>query len=178
MRTLCVAIITLVLLISSTGAVAATMNKEEIPAASVAGTVTDNAATEDEGRVHFEQTVDWSDSRLPPTLEIEGAWYLYGDVTAALERLEAGVSEEDAFEGDVVMVVEMAVRLDGPEGSWQGTGRRIEAGADHYSYYVLSGHDAYEGFHALLRGTPGNDAEGPWDEAYEGWIIESELPPG
>jgi acyl transferase domain-containing protein len=29
----------------------------------------------------------------------------------------------------------------------------------------------------LLRGTPGHDANGPWDELYEGWIIESRLPP-
>jgi hypothetical protein len=181
MRTSCVAIITLVLLIGSAGVVAATMNKEEIPATFVTGTVIDDAATEDEGRVVYEQTVDWSDSRLPSTLQVEGAWYLYGDVTAALERIDAGESEDDAFASGVVMVVEMNVLLDGDEGSWRGTGRGIEQGAEtdpdrRYSYYVLSGDGAYEGFHALLRGTPGHDADGPWDEEYEGWIIESPLP--
>ena len=45
----------------------------------VTGTVIDDAATEDEGRVVYEQTVDWSDLRLPSTLQVEGAWYLYGD---------------------------------------------------------------------------------------------------
>jgi len=177
MRTWCVAVIALVLLISPTSAVAAPMNKEEIPATFVTGTVIDDTAMEDEGRVVYEQTVDWSDPRLPPTLRVEAAWYVYGDVAAALERLDAGESEDDAFASGVVMVLEMNALLDGADGSWQGTGRAVEAGDDRYSYYVLTGDGAYEGFHALLRGTPGHDTDAPWDEAYEGWIIESALPP-
>ena len=177
MRTSCVVAIALVLFIGSTGAVAAPMNKEEIPATFVTGTVINDTAMEDEGRVVYEQTVDWSDPRLPPTLRVEAAWYVYGDVAAALERLDAGESEDDAFASGVVMVVEMNALLDGADGSWQGTGRAVEAGDDRYSYYVLTGDGAYEGFHALLRGTPGHDTDAPWDEAYEGWIIESALPP-
>jgi hypothetical protein len=176
MRTSFVAIISLVLIIGSTSAVMAQLNKDEVPAAFVTGYVTVDNAVEDEGHVVYEQTVDWSDPRLPPTLKVEGAWYLYGDVTTALERIDAGESEDDAWATGVVMVVEVNVLLDGDEGSWQGTGRGIEAD-DRYSYYVLEGDDAYEGMHVLLRGTPGHDANGPWDELYEGWIIETKLPP-
>jgi hypothetical protein len=80
------------------------------------------------------------------------------------------------------MVVEMNVLLDGAEGSWHGTGRAIEQGAGtdpdrRHSTYVLEGEGAYEGMHALLRGVPGHDANGPWDEQYEGWIIEGPVPP-
>mgnify|MGYP001818274326 CR=1 FL=1 len=182
MHTSCVAIITLLLLIGSTGAVTAQLNEDEVPATFVTGYVTVDIAVEDEGRVTWEQTVDWSDPRLPPTLMAEGAWYVYGDPTTVAERHEAGLSEEEAFAGvDLVMVVEMDVLLDGPEGDWQGTGRAIEQGAEtdpdrRYSYYVLEGDGAYAGMHALLRGVLGHDADGPWDEQYEGWIIESELP--
>jgi hypothetical protein len=177
MRTPCVAVIALVLLISPTSAVAAPMNKDEIPATFVTGTVIDDTAMEDEGRVVYEQTVDWSDARLPPTLRVNATWYIYGDVPAALED-----QEPEVIDDYLVMVVEMNVLLDGPAGSWRGTGRGIEQGAGtdpdrRYSYYVLEGDGAYDGFHALLRGTPGHDANGPWDEEYEGWIIESALPP-
>ncbi len=55
-------------------------------------------------------------------------------------------------------------------------GRAIETAADRYGYYELTGEGAYAGLHALLRGTPGMDADGPWDEDYEGLILEGELP--
>ena len=79
------------------------------------------------------------------------------------------------------MITEVNILLDGSEGDWSGTGRGIEQGAGndperHYSYYVLEGDGAYEGMHALLRGAPDHDNDGPWDERYEGWIIESGLP--
>ena len=167
----------LALLIGPTGAVSAMMNEEEIPAAFVTGTVIESSELEDKGRAAYEQTVDWSDPRLPPTLRIEGAWYLYGDLTAAWEHIEAGESEDEALASRVVIVVEMNVLLDGADGSWQGTGRYIRSGDDRYSYYVLSGDGPYDGFHALLRGAPDHDTDGPWDEEYECWIIESPLPP-
>ena len=177
MRTLGVLAVAVALVFGSAGAVAAQMNDEAIAAAFVTGTVVDDSTTEDEGRVTWEQTVEWSDPRLPPTLRAEAAWYVYGDVMTVVERHEAGLGEEEAFADiDLVMVVEMNVLLDGPEGDWQGSGRGIEAD-DRYSYYMLEGDGAYEGMNVLLRGTPGHDANGPWDELYEGWIIESELPP-
>ncbi|MGD8486077.1 MAG: hypothetical protein PVG27_12485 [Chloroflexota bacterium] len=167
----------LALLVGSAGPIVAQMNDEAIPAAFFTGTVVDGDARADEGRVVYEQSVEWSDARLPPTLRAEAAWYVYGDVMTVVERHEAGLGEEEAFAGvDLVMVVEMNVLLDGPDGDWQGTGRGIEAD-DRYSYYVLDGDGAYEGMHVLLRGAPGHDANGPWDEEYEGWIIESELRP-
>jgi hypothetical protein len=179
MRAPWVAILTVVLLIGATGSVNAQMNKEEVPAVFVTGTVTDDTATENEGRATWEQTVEWSDPRLPPTLKAEATWFIYGSVPADLEEEEV---ELEVIEEYLVMVTEMNVLLDGSEGSWRGTGRAIEQGAGtdpdrHYSYYVLEGDGVYDGMHALLRGAPGHDADGPWDEEYEGWIIESELPP-
>ena len=174
MRTWCVAVIALVLLISPTSAVAAPMNKEEIPATFVTGTVIDDTAMEDEGRVVYEQTVDWSDPRLPPTLRVEAAWYVYGDVAAALERLDAGESEDDAFASGVVMVLEMNALLDGADGSWQGTGRAVEDEGDRYSQYELFGEGVYEGLFAVLRTTPGRDTHGPWEHSYEGYIFEAD----
>ena len=52
---------------------AAQSNEEPISAAFVTGTATNDSAMEDEGRVTWEQTVEWSDPRLPPTLRADGA---------------------------------------------------------------------------------------------------------
>ncbi len=182
MRTPWVVAVAVALVFGSTVAVAAQMNKEAVRAVFVTGTAvgdTNDSATEDEGRATWEQTVEWSDPRLPPTLEVEGAWYLYGDVPPELEGEEVDV---EAIEDYFVMVTEMNVLLDGSEGRWHGTGRAIKQGYGpdperHYSYYVLEGDGAYEDMHALLRGAPDHDPDGPWDEQYEGWIIESGLPP-
>jgi len=177
MRTTSFAALALVLLLGASVGVSAQMNSEEIPAAFVTGTAGEGgSATEDEGTVVYEQVVDWSDPRLPSTLRVNATWYVYGAVPAGLED-----QEPDVIDDDVVMVTEMNVLLDGTEGSWRGIGRAIEQGAEtdpdrRYSTYVLSGEGAYEGLHALLRGAPGHDADGPWDERYEGWIIEAEVP--
>lgn len=177
MRTPWAVLIAVGLLVGATASVGAQMNTEEVPAVFVKGTVTADTATEDEGRATWEQTIEWSDPRLPPTLTAEAAWYIYGAIPAGLED-----EEIEAVEDYLVMVTEINVRLDGSEGSWRGSGRAIEQGTGfdpewHYSYYVLEGDGAYEGMHALLRGAPDDDADGPWDEEYEGWIVESALPP-
>lgn len=178
MRTPGLAVIVLALLIGSASAATAQMNTEEIPAAFVTGTVVDGDATADDGTVVYAQIVEWSDPRHPPELKAEATWYVYGDATTVLERHEGGLGEEEAFAGlDLVMVADMNVLLDGADGNWLGTGRGVEAGDDRYSYYVLEGDGVYAGLHALLRCPPGHDANGPWDELYEGWIIESPLPP-
>ena len=182
MRTPWVVAVAVALVFGSTVAVTAQMNKETIPAVYVTGAVvgdTNDTATEDQGRASWEQTVEWSDPRLPSTLKAEATWYIYGDVPPGLAGEEV---EVEAIEDYFVMVTEMSIVLDGTEGRWHGTGRAIEQGAGpdperHYSYYVLEGDGAYEGMHALLRGAPGHDADGPWDEQYEGWIVESGLPP-
>ena len=180
MRTPWAVVITVTLLLGTTGPVAAQMNRETVRAVFVTGTVVgDTAGAEAEGRASWEQTVEWSDPRLPPTLEVEGAFYLYGDVPPGLDGEEVGV---EAIADYFVSVTEMNVLLDGSEGRWHGTGRAIKQGYGpdperHYSYYVLEGDGAYEDMHALLRGAPDHDPDGPWDEQYEGWIIESEVPP-
>ena len=179
MRMPCIAIITLLSVIGSAGAVVAQMNTEEVPAVFVTGTVIDDTATEDEGRATWVQTVEWSDPRFPPTLRAEATWYIYGGLPEGLDEEQV---ELEVIEDALVMVTEMNVLLDGSEGSWQGTGRALEQGTGpdpdrHYSYYVLEGAGAYDGMHALLRGAPGHDADGPWDDLYEGWIIESDVPP-
>lgn len=178
MRTILAAAFALVLLLGTSVGVTAQMNTEQIPATFVTGTVGEGgSATESEGTVAYEQIVEWSDPRLPSTLRVTGVWYVYGEVPAGLE--EAG---PEALVDLGVMVTEMNVRLDGPEGSWRGTGRALEWSpypdpGRHYSYYVLTGEGPYEGMHVLLRGAPDHDANGPWDEQYEGWIIECASPP-
>jgi len=180
MRTPWVVAVAVALVFGSTVAVTAQMNEWGIPAAFVTDTVvgdTNDTATEDEGRASWEQTVEWSDPRLPSTLKAGATWYVYGDPPDDL--MDEGL---EAIEDYFVMVTEMSVLLDGTEGRWHGTGRAIKQGAGtdperHYSYYVLEGDGAYEEMHALLRGAPDHDNDGPWDEQYEGWIIESGLPP-
>ena len=48
---------------------------------------------------------------------------------------------------------------------------------ERHSFYVLTGEGAYEGLSALLRGMTPADAQGFWDLAYEGYILEAELTP-
>ena len=114
----------LLLFVGSTGAVVAQMNTEEVPAVFVAGTVIDDTATASEGHASWEQTVEWSDPRLPPTLKVEADWYIYGAMPAGLED-----EEIEAVEDYLVMVTEMNVRLADSEGSWRGSGRAIAEAA-------------------------------------------------
>jgi len=160
MRTLGVMLITIAVLMGSTVGVAGQMNDELIPAVFVTGTVVDGTADETDGLVVYTQEIEWSDPRLPSMHRVHANWYVSGESMA-----------------DAVMTVEMSSLLEGPEGAWRGTGRAIETNDDRYSYYVLMGEGDYEGMHVLLRGVPGMDVNGPWDEDYEGWLFEAELPP-
>lgn len=160
MRAICVSITTLALLFGSAVGVAGQMNDELILAVFVTGTVVDGAADETDGRVVYTQEVEWSDPRPPPTLRANATWY---------------VSGESIHDG--VMTVGMSILLDGSEGVWRGIGRGIETDDDRYSYYILIGEGAYESLHALLQGTPGIDANGPWGEEDQGWLSEGALPP-
>lgn len=108
----------------------------------------------------YQQRVEWSDPRLPAE-----HWV----------RMDLGIYEESAPDG--VMTMQTSHLLTDSEGTWRGAGRAFETEDDRYSYYELVGERAYEGLHALLRGTPGRDAHGPWDLEYEGWIIEGPLTP-
>ena len=106
----------------------------------------------------LEQRVDWSDPRLPAEHWI---------------RMDLVIHDESAPDG--VMTVQTSHLLTASEGTWRGTGRAFETEGDRYSYYELVGQGAYDGLHALLRGTPGQDAHGPWDVEYDGWIFEGAL---
>jgi hypothetical protein len=110
--------------------------------------------------VIIEQQVEWSDSRLPAQHWVRLDYTTYGS-----DDPESGV-----------MAVRTSHLLDGADGVWRGTGRAFETSDDRYSYYELTGEGAFEGLHALLRGTPGRDAHGPWDWSYEGWIFEGDTP--
>jgi hypothetical protein len=111
------------------------------------------------GRGYVEhQEIAWSDPRLPPTHWIRMDYAIHGT------------------DEPVAMTVTTSHLLVGQEGSWRGTGRAVEADEGRYSTYELLGEGAYEGLYALLRGTPGADAHGPWDLSYEGLIFEGELP--
>ena len=107
----------------------------------------------------FGQRVEWSDPRLPSEHWIRLNLAIYGDDP------EVGV-----------MTLETSHLLVDDQGIWRGTGRAFESLDDRDSYYQLVGEGAYDGLHAFLRGTPGVDAHGPWDAAYDGWIFEGEVP--
>jgi len=108
----------------------------------------------------LEQHVDWSDPRLPTK-----HWVLL-DYAAIFTEEPAGA-----------MNVVTSHLLEDADGSWRGTGRAVEDADARFSQYVLTGEGAYEGLYALLQGTPGMDAHGPWDHSYEGYIFEGTLPP-
>lgn len=111
----------------------------------------------EEGHI-YKQRVDWSDPRLPAE-----HWV----------RMDLAIHDEGSEDG--VMTVQTSHLLTDSDGAWRGTGRALETETDRYSYYELIGEGAYEGLHALLRGTPGKDAHGPWDLEYDGWIFEGPL---
>ena len=113
--------------------------------------------TREEGHI-YQQRVEWSDPRLPAE-----HWV----------RMDLEIHDESAPDG--VMTVQTSHLLTDDKGTWRGTGRAFETADDRHSYYELTGEAAYDGLHALLRGTPGQDAHGPWDLEYEGWIIEGPL---
>lgn len=178
MRRTTVAAVALTMLASTSVGAAAQMNMEEVPATFVTGIARmDGVPIEESGRITYEQTVAWSDPRLPSTLRVNATWYVYGTLPAGAEGEDPEIVAQQ-----LVLVIDMHCLLDGLEGSWRGTGRGVEQGvgedaARRYSTYVLVGEGAYAGMHLLLRGAPGHDADGPWDERYEGWLIETEVPP-
>ena len=111
----------------------------------------------EEGHV-YKQRVDWSDPRLPAE-----HWV----------RMDLSIHDEGSEDG--VMTVQTSHLLTDSDGAWRRTGRALETETDRDSYYELIGEGAYEGLHALLRGTPGKDAHGPWDLEYDGWIFQGPL---
>jgi hypothetical protein len=111
----------------------------------------------------LEQVIDWSDPRLP------ARHWMNLDLTFVLKP-----SEEQGRAPEGALAVTTSNLLEGPEGSWRGTGRAIGDADDRYGMYELTGEGAYEGLWAVLRTTPGMDTSGPWDHSYEGYIFEAD----
>jgi|GEM_PF-2601417 len=111
----------------------------------------------------IEQVIEWSDPRLPVR------HWMNLDLTFVLKP-----SEEQGRAPEGALAVTTSNLLEGPEGSWRGTGRAIEDADDRYGMYELTGEGAYEGLWAVLRTTPGMDTSGPWDHSYEGYIFEAD----
>jgi len=107
----------------------------------------------------IEQVIEWSDPRLP------SRHWMNLDLTFVMK-------ESPELEG--ALAVTTSNLLEGPEGSWRGTGRAIEDLDDRYSLYEFTGEGVYEGLWAVLRVTPGMDTSGPWDHSYEGYIFEAD----
>jgi hypothetical protein len=154
----------------------AVVAQEDEQEPSTATYVTGVAVLTPEGDIHFisqsedgrylEWEMDWSDPRLPSRmlarLNPEGAQGIHPD--------GSGVTVRIAF----------AVRLEGSEGSWSGTGHELawtlvpesgEGSQDAWTQLlVLVGEGEYEGLSATLTGT--GDRVTP---AFEGFIFEKVL---
>jgi hypothetical protein len=122
--------------------------------------------SEPEGASYSELEMDWSDPRLPSRMlfraTVEGAQGIHPDGSGVTVRMA------------------LAVRLEGPEGSWSGTGHELawtlvpesgEGSQDAWTQLlVLVGEGEYEGLAATLTGT--GDRVTP---VFEGFIFENAL---
>lgn len=122
--------------------------------------------SEPEGASYSELEMDWSDPRLPSRMlvrcNVEGAQGVHPDGSGVTVRIA------------------WAVRLEGPEGSWSGTGHELawtlvpESGGTPQDAWtqllVLVGEGEHEGLSATLTGT--GDRATP---AFEGFIFEDAL---
>ena len=127
-----------------------------------------NLISQSEDGRSLELEMDWSDPRLPSRMLVrfnaEGAQGIHPDGSGMTARIAA------------------AVRLEGPEGSWSGTGHSLawtlvpESGEEsqdtrtELQLWVLDGEGDYEGLSATLTGTGLDDAP-----AFEGFTFENAL---
>ncbi len=109
----------------------------------------------------LEQTVEWSDPRLPTkhwmTLNYVSVWEQTEGLEGAWTTVTTHLLEDDS-------------------GRWTGQGRLVVDAEERYSFYTLTGEGAYEGLYALLRGAPDPGRPVPPDMAYEGYIFEGDVP--
>jgi len=156
-------------------------DEEPAPVTFVTGTVVeqwmhDDASAADESSPHpdvrgyeviedgslglIEQSVEWSDPRLPSQ-----HWF-----TARYQMIYDLDTEKGA------LTTTSNHLLEDEDGSWRGSGRfvKADAGEHQYGFYMLEGEGAYEGLYALLRGTAEVLAHGPYELSYEGHIFEAE----
>ena len=121
--------------------------------------VGEDGVTHARGARHAE-TYEWDDERLPPVKRMVLDFDMYP---------QAGTGG--------VVVYRSTVRLDGPDGSWTGTGQyfgpvdgsHLTAGVYAGSQEVLVGQGAYEGLTAILGCAPITGCAG--------YIVAGELPP-
>ena len=111
----------------------------------------------------FQQSVEWSDPRLPAE-----HWYTM--------RYQM-IWDFDAEKGAVTTTTNHL--LEDEVGGWLGSGRFVQSGGatDEYGFYMLEGQGAYEGLYALLHETSASErmiGVGPYGLAYEGYIFEAE----
>ena len=110
----------------------------------------------------IEQTVEWSDPRLPAK---QWMTLSYHNVSELAEGPES-----------VVVTIVTTHLLEDESGRWTGQGRFVADADERFSLYTLSGEGAYEGFHALLRGAPDAESAAWHDLSFEGYIVEGDLP--
>jgi hypothetical protein len=175
MRTLCVSIITVILLVGSTIGVAAQSEEKAPTYTSVTGKfIKSNAPEEDwadqswddrSGHIldwRVERSLDWSDPRLPSEMTSRLNYDFY------------------PFGPDLFQPVAETYRLEDLDGAWSGTGRGFMVNATQQDWLVaLSGEGAYEGLSAMfvremVRADP--DSGGNDHEWFNGFIFEGELP--
>ena len=100
----------------------------------------------------YVETNEWDDPRLPADKKMVLNFITYPDA------------------GGRFMVTRTSIRLDGPDGSWVGTGVGVvDPDGSSHGQDVLVGEGAYEGLTAVLNcGT---------ESGCEGYIFEGEMPP-
>ena len=107
----------------------------------------------------IEQTVAWSDPRLPAKQWVTLDYRNYSELAS----------------GAATVTTITTHLLEDESGRWTGQGRFVGDEDERFSFYTLSGEGSYEGLHALLRGVP--EAEHALaDLGFEGYIFEGELP--
>ena len=169
LRTSLVGVVVIGLLAGLSMAVAAQEDEQEPPTATYVAGVSIPTPEGDSYVVEGDTYVgemDWSDPRLPSRMlarfNPEGAQGIHPDGSGVTVRMA------------------VAVRLEGPEGSWSGTGHSLawtlvpESGEEsqdrRIELWVLDGEGEYEGLSATLTGPGGAEAA-----AFEGFIFENAL---
>ena len=138
------------------------------PAAYVTGAASsEDAVWEDPvGEGGSEWEMEWSDPRLPSRMH-----FLHDQVGGYATHPEGEA---------MAMQMASAVRLEGPDGDWVGTGWALawmwgseeEHEEDWVELLALDGEGGYEGLSATLTSTGHGGVPGP----YEGFIFEGDLP--
>jgi hypothetical protein len=167
MRTLRLSLLGSVIIMSLAGPSGAVLSQDDAegsPVTHVTGTIIDTSYDPSTGKLSYApgdihhmkgssyiETNEWSDPRLPADKRMLLDFTTY------------------PYQGGRLMVARTSLRLDGPDGSWVGTGVGLSfPDGTSQGQDVLVGQGAYEGLFAVLYcGT---------DMRCDGFIIEGEMP--